>query len=63
MTKLQKIREERDLSKYKLAQLTGFSITYISNIESGKTDIENISLKNIKKFASALEVPFTDLID
>ena len=63
MTKLQKIREEKEMSKYRLAQLSGFSITYISNIESGRRDIEDISLRNIKKFAQCLDVDYTDLLD
>ena len=63
MTNLQKIREQREMSKYRLAQLTGFSITYISNIEGGKRSIEDISLRNIKTFANALNVDYTDLLD
>ncbi len=62
-TKLQEIREEKGLSKYRLAQLSGLSITHICNIESGKKDIEDMSLKNIKKLAKGLMIDYTDLIN
>lgn len=63
MTKLQQIRESQEISRYRLAQLTGFSITYISNLEEGRKSIEDIKLSNIRKFADALKVNFLDLID
>ena len=63
MTKLQEIREKRDMSKYRLSQLSGLSITYISRIESGIKSIEDVTLKNIRLLANALNVNYTDLID
>lgn len=63
MTKLQKIREKRDISKYRLSQLSGLSQTYIGRIENGSTSIENVTLKNIRLLAKALNVDYTELLD
>lgn len=63
MTKLQEIREKRDMSKYRLAQLSGISDTYIGWIENGKKSIDDMTLKKIKQLAKALMVNYTDLID
>ena len=64
MTKLQMIREQRDMSKYRLAQLSGLSQTHIGNLESGKADIEDMTVRNLKTLARGLGVKnFTDLLD
>ncbi len=63
MTNLQKIREKRDISKYRLSQLSGLSQTYIGRIENGSTSIENVTLKNIRLLAKALNVDYTELLD
>ena len=63
MTNLQKIREKRDISKYRLSQLSGLSQTYIVRIENGSTSIENVTLKNIRLLAKALNVDYTELLD
>lgn len=63
MTNLQKYREKRKLSKYRLSELSGVSDTYISWLENGKRDINDMTVKKVKDLAKALGVNYTDLID
>ena len=51
-------RLERNLSQEDLADLCSLHRTYISDVELGK---RNVSLSNIGKIASALEVTLSDL--
>ncbi len=53
------IRYEKDLSQEKLAQLSGSSSNYISNIEAGK---RNPSLDFIDNLAKALGVESDELL-
>lgn len=52
-------REQKGYSQEKLAELADFDRTYISLIERGK---RNLSLKNICRFAKALDVKAFELI-
>ena len=63
MTNLQKFREKRKLSKYRLSELSGVSDTYISWLENGKRDINDMTVRKVKDLAKALGVNYTDLID
>lgn len=51
---LRKYRTDKGLSQEKLAELCGLHRTYISDIERYK---RSISLDNIQKIATALEIP------
>ncbi|MDP1759421.1 MAG: helix-turn-helix transcriptional regulator [Thermodesulfovibrionales bacterium] len=55
---LKKIRNKQKLSREKLAELSGLHWTYIGSVERGA---RNISLKNIKKLADALNIKICDL--
>lgn len=54
------LRSEKAISQEELAALTELDRTYISGIERGK---RNLSLKNILKIASALNVTPSQLLD
>ncbi|MEK6614572.1 MAG: helix-turn-helix transcriptional regulator [Bacteroidota bacterium] len=56
---IKKLRESKKLSQEELADLGGFDRTYISLVERGK---RNLSLKNICRFAKALNVKPYELI-
>lgn len=57
--RLREVRERAKVSQEKLAELAGLHRTYVSSVERGQ---RNISLVNIAKLASALEVPMGDLM-
>lgn len=58
--RVRELRSERGISQEELAALTELDRTYISGIERGK---RNLSLKNILKIASALNVTASQLLD
>ena len=55
--KLRSIRISKNLSQEKLAELANSDRTYISDVELGK---RNISIVNISKLASALQIDIKD---
>lgn len=55
---IKKYRTRRGFSQEKLAELSGLHWTYVGSVERGE---RNISLKNIKKLADALEVKIAEL--
>jgi transcriptional regulator with XRE-family HTH domain len=57
--RLREVRERVGVSQEKLAEMAGLHRTYVSSIERGK---RNISLLNIERLASALEVPMAELL-
>jgi len=57
---VRELRSEKGISQEELAALTELDRTYISGIERGK---RNLSLKNILKIASALNVTASQLLD
>ncbi|MCA1930286.1 MULTISPECIES: helix-turn-helix transcriptional regulator [unclassified Rheinheimera] len=58
--RVRELRSEKGISQEELAALTELDRTYISGIERGK---RNLSLKNILKIASALNVTASQLLD
>jgi transcriptional regulator with XRE-family HTH domain len=58
--KLRSIRTSKNLSQEKLAELADLDRTYISSVELGK---RNISIVNICRLASALEIKITVFFD
>ncbi len=57
---VKKIRQQLELSQEQLASLSELDRTYISGIERGK---RNISLINIVKLASSLNITTSKLMD
>ncbi|MEZ8288906.1 helix-turn-helix domain-containing protein [Vibrio sp. 10N.237.312.B06] len=57
---LKKIRLDNSLSQEKLAELSDLDRTYISSVERGQ---RNISLVNICKLATALNIPRSKLLE
>jgi transcriptional regulator with XRE-family HTH domain len=58
-----KIREERekmDISQEELGKLAKFHRTYVGMIERGE---KNITIFNLRKFATALRLQVKDLVD
>lgn len=56
--RVQEFRKERNLSQEQLADLAGVHRTYIGMVERAE---KNITLRNIKKIAKALDVNIKDL--
>lgn len=56
---LRKVREERQLSQEKLADLTGLHRTYVGSVERGE---RNVSIDNMERLAKALGVPLARLV-
>lgn len=54
---LRKIRQEKNISQERLAEMAGLHRTYISSVERAG---RNISLDNIEKLAHALDVNIRD---
>lgn len=57
--KLKKRRKELELSVYELAEKTGLSATYISNLENEQK--KNPSKETMEKIAANLECNVTDI--
>jgi len=56
---LQERRNKLSLSQNELARTSDFHRSYISDVERG---YRNISLKNLSKLASALQMPVSNLL-
>ena len=59
---LRSMLNERNMTMYKLAQLSGIPKTTIVDICSGKTLIENCSAKTVLKIAKTLECTMEELL-
>src|SRR4051812_25752890 len=58
--KIKLLRATRGWSQETLAELCGFSRSYIANIETGK---HNLSLDNLERIAQAFEIPIAELLN
>jgi transcriptional regulator with XRE-family HTH domain len=58
--KIREIREEKGVSQYRLAQLTGINRSTIKRYEEGS--IKKISLDNLMKICNALGVDVKEII-
>ena len=57
--RLREVRRKAGVSQEKLAELAGLHRTYVSSVERG---LRNISLENIDRLATALNVEMADLM-
>ena len=58
--RLKELRSRQGYSQETFAKKTGFHRTYIASIEAGK---RNVSLINLEKIASGLDMTISDLVD
>lgn len=56
---IRQVREDRNLSQERLAELAGLHRTYISSVDQGR---RNLSAENIYRIANALGVSMTELV-
>jgi transcriptional regulator with XRE-family HTH domain len=55
--RIKELRLKKGLSQEALALKAGIDRTYMTSVENGK---RNVSIKNIEKILSALEISFSD---
>jgi transcriptional regulator with XRE-family HTH domain len=58
--KIKEVREEKGISQYRLAQLTGINRSTINRYENGL--IQKVSFDNLLKICEALEVDIKNII-
>lgn len=56
---IRKYRKIRNLTQKELGETIGISNTYLSDIETGRT---NPSIKTLKKIAKGLEIKYMELL-
>jgi len=60
-SRVREIRKKNNISEKKLAELSGYSESYISRLENGKA--ENPTIKVIERIASVLGEPLKSFIN
>ena len=63
VTKLKKLREKAGLTQKDLASAVGRQQTFIAKIESGTTDINNITMITGYNLSQVLDCSMEDLVD
>ena len=58
--KIKELREEKGISQYRLAELTGINRSTINRYENGS--IQKISFDNLIKICEALEIDIKEII-
>ena len=58
--KIKELREEKGISQYRLAELTGINRSTINRYENGS--IQKISFDNLLKICEALEIDIKNII-
>jgi len=58
--RVREMREKKQISQEKFALLISMDRTYYSSVENGK---RNISLKNINKIATGLDISLSELFE
>lgn len=62
MSKLLNFRKSANLTQKQLSELSGVNIRQIQRIESGDSEMGNVTLDNAVKIADALKVNVKDLL-
>jgi len=60
---IQEIIKEKGMSKYSLSKISGVPWSTLSDICSGKTDLNRCSVKTLSKLSKVLEMPIEDIIE
>lgn len=63
MSKLKLIRESKNLSQSKLAELSGASLRTIQHYEQGSKDINKAQVNILLKLSQVLECSIEDLLE
>lgn len=65
MLQIKKIRKQYNITQQQLADASGLNIRWIQKIESGETNLENITLKNASLLLKGLSnlIPNDDVSD
>ena len=65
MLQIKKIRKQYNITQQQLADASGLNIRWIQKIESGETNLENITLKNASLLLKGLSnlIPNGDVSD
>lgn len=58
--RIKQLRKETKISQEKLAELAGLDRTYINSVENGR---RNISIINMEKICTALEISLADFFN
>lgn len=59
---IQEIIKEKGMSKYRLSKISGVPWSTLSDICSGKTDLNRCSVKTLSKLSKVLEMPIEEII-
>lgn len=60
---IQRFIKEKDMSKYSLSKISGVPWSTLSDIFSGKTDLNRCSVKTLSKLSKALEISIEEIIE
>lgn len=60
---IQEIIKEKGMSKYSLSKVSGVPWSTLSDICSGKTDLNRCSVKTLSKLSKVLEMPIEEIIE
>lgn len=60
---IQQLIKEKGISKYSLSKVSGVPWSTLSDIFSGKTDLNRCSVKTLSKLSKVLEMPIEEIIE
>ncbi|MCR6546066.1 helix-turn-helix domain-containing protein [Dehalobacterium formicoaceticum] len=60
---IQQLIKEKGMSKYSLSKASGVPWSTLSDIFSGKTDLNRCSVKTLSKLSKVLEMPIEEIIE
>jgi transcriptional regulator with XRE-family HTH domain len=63
MSNLKKIREEKNISQSKLAEISGVNLRTLQDYEQGSKDINGVRGITLYKLAQALKCKIEDLLE
>lgn len=63
LTNLEKIRQEKNMTQFKLSLASGIEQCRISNLENKRNDIDNARIETICRLAKALEVKAWEILN